>query len=74
MPKSPTKRKIVMSAQKAARDRNKPKSYDDEFWFEPQRTITVIEDDETIDTGLVDVDGNSIYRVLQKVPIGYRLK
>ena len=35
------------------------------------RTITVHEDDEPKDTGLLDANGTPIYRVRERVPFGF---
>lgn len=35
-------------------------------------TLTVHEDNEPVDTGLLDEHGNSIYRLRDRVPVGYR--
>jgi len=41
---------------------------------ETQRTITVHERDGTTDTGLVDAAGVKIYRVADRVPMGFRAR
>ena len=35
-------------------------------------TLTVIEDDDAVDTGLMDAHGNAIYRTSERVPAGFR--
>jgi hypothetical protein len=37
-------------------------------------TMTVIEDDDAVDTGLMDTQGNTIYRTSERVPAGFQVK
>ncbi len=37
-------------------------------------TLTVIEDDDAEDTGILDAQGNAIYRMSERVPAGFRAK
>ena len=44
----------------------------DDWWTDDHRTISVsVGDDTPVDTGLVDGQGNSIYRVPSRRPIGF---
>lgn len=40
--------------------------------YEPTRTIAVIVEDDAVDTGLLNADGTKIYRVRDRVPVGFR--
>lgn len=50
----------------------KPKMHYDDVWAEEQLSIQVIEGDDWSDTGLLDANGNTIYRYADKLPVGYR--
>lgn len=51
------------------------RQYWEESWQEPKTSITVIEeDDRPQDTGLLDADGNRLYRVKERRPIGFTAK
>lgn len=46
--------------------------YDDDDWYEPPLLTTIeVSDHEPFDTGLLDADGNTIWRVND--PIGFRI-
>jgi hypothetical protein len=53
--------------------KQKTKMFDDDVSWEPVmdfKDITVYDDDDTIFTGIIDVDGNQICRS-EKAPVGF---
>lgn len=45
---------------------------DDEDWYAEAKPIQVYEDDEPQPTGILDANGNELFRVRERQPIGFK--
>jgi hypothetical protein len=51
----------------------RPSTGDPDDWAEPHRTMVIHEEDAApVRTGLLDAHGVALYRVADRVPVGYR--
>jgi len=47
---------------------------DDLIWLGTSSSIEVFEDDTPIPTGLLDANGNELYRVVERNSIGFKVR